>query len=399
MIGSVVVSPFLAITVAEVIDIVCVAILLYVAMVWAQHTRAAFVVRGILILSGVYMMARYLDLQMIAWIFQAFFAIFLVVIVVIFQEELRQMFERVALWSLGRHTRFGPPSDTTDILVRTIADLVRDKIGALIVIRGKDPLERHITGGILLDGKLSVPLLRSIFEPHSPGHDGAVLIDKDRLLRFAAHLPLSKNLAQTAHVGTRHSAALGLAELCDALCLVVSEERGTITIASNGRLRQLDSPQELPVAIHSFLSDKFPAQEPSHLRLHLVRENWLAKALSICLAIGLWYLFVPGSKIVEVSYKVPVTVENLPANLQLEAIDPPVISATFSAPRRTFYLIDRKKIRVSANAALAELGRRTFALSEQDLRYPKELTLQEFTPHSFKISVKAAPEAVRSNQG
>src|SRR3972149_4826742 len=111
MIGSVVVSPFLAITVAEVIDIVCVAILLYVAMVWAQRTRAAFVVRGILILSGVYMMARYLDLQMIAWIFQAFFAIFLVVIVVIFQEELRQMFERVALWSLGRHTRFGPPSD------------------------------------------------------------------------------------------------------------------------------------------------------------------------------------------------------------------------------------------------------------------------------------------------
>ncbi|HJX10205.1 MAG TPA: diadenylate cyclase [Candidatus Binatia bacterium] len=391
--------PFATITGGEIVDVLLVAILIYTAIVWLRRTRAAFVARGMLILGAAYMVVRYLDLQMTAWIFQAFFAVFLVMIVVIFQEELRQMFERIAVWSFNRQPAPTATSTTADILVRTLPDLARDHIGALVVISGKDPVGRHITGGIALDGRISVPLLRSLFDTHSPGHDGAVLIENDRVTRFAAHLPLSKDLAQTAHVGTRHSAALGLAELCDALCLVVSEERGTITIARNGRLRQLHSPQELPVAIHSFLSDKFPAQERSHLRLHLVRENWLAKALSICLAIGLWYLFVPGSKIVEVSYKVPVTVENLPANLQLEAIDPPVISATFSAPRRTFYLIDRKKIRVSANAALAELGRRTFALSEQDLRYPKELTLQEFTPHSFKISVKAAPEAVRSNQG
>ena len=391
--------PFATITGGEIVDVLLVAILIYTAIVWLRRTRAAFVARGMLILGAAYMVVRYLDLQMTAWIFQAFFAVFLVMIVVIFQEELRQMFERIAVWSFNRQPAPTATSTTADILVRTLPDLARDHIGALVVISGKDPVGRHITGGIALDGRISVPLLRSLFDTHSPGHDGAILIENDRVTRFAAHLPLSKDLAQTAHVGTRHSAALGLAELCDALCLVVSEERGTITIARNGRLRQLHSPQELPVAIHSFLSDKFPAQERSHLRLHLVRENWLAKALSICLAIGLWYLFVPGSKIVEVSYKVPVTVENLPANLQLEAIDPPVISATFSAPRRTFYLIDRKKIRVSANAALAELGRRTFALSEQDLRYPKELTLQEFTPHSFKISVKAAPEAVRSNQG
>ncbi|MBI2181639.1 MAG: DNA integrity scanning protein DisA nucleotide-binding domain protein [Deltaproteobacteria bacterium] len=391
--------PFATITGGEIVDVLLVAILIYTAIVWLRRTRAAFVARGMLILGAAYMVVRYLDLQMTAWIFQAFFAVFLVMIVVIFQEELRRMFERIAVWSFNRQPAPTATSTTADILVRTLPDLARDHIGALVVISGKDPVGRHITGGIALDGRISVPLLRSLFDTHSPGHDGAVLIENDRLTRFAAHLPLSKNLAQTAHVGTRHSAALGLTELCDALCLVVSEERGTITIARNGRLLQLDSPQELPVAIHSFLSDKFPAQERSHLGLHLVRENWLAKALSICLAIGLWYLFVPGSKIVEVSFQVPVTVENLLANLQLEAVDPPAVRATFSAPRRTFYLIDRKKIRVSANTALAELGRRTFALSEQELRYPKELTLQEFTPHSLKISVKAAPEAGRSNQG
>jgi len=391
MIGSVVVSPVLAITVAEVIDIVCVAILLYVAMVWAQHTRAAFVVRGILILSGVYMMARYLDLQMIAWIFQAFFAIFLVVIVVIFQEELRQMFERVALWSLGRHTRFGPPSDTTDILVRTIADLVRDKIGALIVIRGKDPLERHITGGILLDGKLSVPLLRSIFEPHSPGHDGAVLIDKDRLLRFAAHLPLSKDLSQLANVGTRHSAALGLAELCDALCVVVSEERGTVSVARNSKLRKLNELQELSVVVQDFFSEEFPPAERQKASWQLVRKNWLAKTAATALAIGLWYLFVPGAKIVEVAYRVPVKIENLPSTLQIEALDPPEVTATFVGPRRSFYLLDAKHIQVSVDVSLAELGRRSFKLSEQNIRFPKELALSNLNPATVKLSVKKVP--------
>ena len=355
---------FATITVGEIVDVLLVAILIYTAIVWLRRTRAAFVVRGILILGAAYMVVRYLDLQMTAWIFQAFFAVFLMMIVVIFQEELRQMFERIAVWSFNRQPVPTATSATAYILVRALAELARGRIGALVVIVGKDPVGRHVTGGIALDGRMSVPLLRSIFDAHSPGHDGAVLIENDRLTRFAAHLPLSKNLAQTAHVGTRHSAALGLAELCDALCLVVSEERGTITIASNGRLRQLDSPQELAVAIQGFLSDKFPAKERSHLGLHLVRENWLAKVVSICLALGLWYLFVPGSKIVEVSYQVPVTVENLPANLQLEAVDPPAVRATFSAPRRTFYLIDRKKIRVSANTALAELGRRTFALSE-----------------------------------
>ena len=397
--NSDVLMPFATITVGEVVDIFLVAILIYTAIVWVRHTRAAFVVRGILILGAVYMVVRYLDLQMTAWIFQAFFAVFVVMIVVIFQEELRQMFERVAVWSFTRQPVATATSPTADIVARTLMDLARDRIGALVVISGTDPLDRHITGGIPLDARASTPLLRSIFDVHSPGHDGAVLIEKDRLTRFAAHLPLSKDLAQTTSVGTRHSAALGLAEVCDALCLVVSEERGQISIARDGRLRPLGAPQELAAAVQDFLREKFPAEARSPVSLHLLRRNWLAKAVSVCVAIALWYLFVPGSIIVAVNYKVPVSVENLPANLELEAIDPPEISATFSAPRRNFYLFDRKQVRVVANVALAEWGRRTFALSEQDLRYPKDLTLQEFGPNSFKISVKAVPEAGHSNPG
>ncbi len=396
---STLVNPFPTMTLPEVIDILFVAVMLYTAIVWARRTRAALVVRGILILGSVYIIARYLDLQMTAWIFQGFFAVFLIMIVVIFQEELRQMFERVALWSLTSRPASPLRSTTVDILVRTLVDLAKAQIGALLIIRGNDPLERHITGGIQLDGKLSEPLLKSIFDPHSPGHDGAVLIEQDRITRFAAHLPLSKDLKQLARVGTRHSAALGLAELADVLGLVVSEERGSVSIAVDSKLRHITSPQELGNVIHEFLEEKFPSQKNHRFSLQLLRENWIEKAVAIALAIAFWYIFVPGSKTVEVSYKVPVVVENLPSDLHIEEIQPAEVDATFVGPRRAFYLFDAKRIKLTVDVSLAELGRRTFNISEQNIRYPKELTLQELSPSSLKLTVKKVSPTDDTNRG
>ncbi|HEU4344954.1 MAG TPA: diadenylate cyclase CdaA [Candidatus Binatia bacterium] len=392
-------NPFPTITFAEIIDVIVVAIVLYTAIVWARQTRAAFVVRGMLILGAVYLVARYLDLQMTAWIFQGFFAVFLIMIVVIFQEELRQLFERIAVWSLGRRRHPALRSPTVDILVRTIADLAKDKIGALIVIRGNDPLERHITGGIVLGGRVSEPLLKSIFDPHSPGHDGAVIVENNRITRFAAHLPLSKNLRQLARVGTRHSAALGLAELADALCLVVSEERGTVSIARNGNLQELDNFQRLGAVIEDFLQEKFPTHDRQKFSLEFFRENWIAKAVALSLAIGFWYIFVPGSKTVEVSYKIPVSVENIPANLQVEEIEPAAVSATFAGPRRAFYLFDANKIKIIVDASMAELGRRTFIISEQNIRYPKDLRLQDVSPSTVRVSVRKLPKPEQTTRG
>jgi uncharacterized protein (TIGR00159 family) len=396
---STLINPFPTITFAEVIDIIFVAILLYTAIVWAQRTRAAFVVRGIVILGAIYLTARYLDLQMTAWVFQGFFAIFLIMIVVIFQEELRQLFERIAVWSLGRHQIPPLGSTTSDILVRTLADLAKEHVGALVVIRGNDPIERHITGGIPLEGKLSGPLLKSIFDSHSPGHDGAVLVEQDQITRFAAHLPLSKDLRQLANVGTRHSAALGLAELADVLCLVVSEERGKISVARDGRLREVENLQQLGAVIQNFLGEKFPSKERGKIAFQFFHENWIAKAVAVSLAIGFWYIFVPGSKTIQVNYQIPVSVVNVPADLKVEDIEPSQVRATFTGPRRTFYLFDARKIKVTVDVALAEVGRRTFPITEQNIRYPKELTLQEINPSTLRLSVKKNRPPEETNRG
>ncbi|HEY1374944.1 MAG TPA: diadenylate cyclase [Candidatus Binatia bacterium] len=376
-------------TISDIIDILFVAILVYTAMVWLRTTRAAFVLRGIFVLAIVYLIARQFELQLTAWIFQGFFAIFLIMIVVIFQEELRQIFERVAVWS-WRSSANPVQSETANTLVRTAADLGKDRIGALVVVAGSDPLARHVVGGIPLDGKVSEPLLRSIFDPHSPGHDGAVIIEHDRVTRFAAHLPLSKDLRQLAGLGTRHSAALGIAELTDALAIVVSEQRGTISAARDGRLHRLENPQELVALLERFLLK----EEPDERRIwkwvpvkHL-RENWQAKAIAVAMAVGFWYVFVPGSKVMEATYRIPIQIQNIPADYELESFQPTEVEATFSGPRRAFYFFHPKRLKVMVDASTAETGRRTFMITPQSIRHPNEITVEEVRPQTLRLTLR-----------
>jgi diadenylate cyclase len=381
-------TPFFNIGFADVVDILVVAVLIYTATAWLRQTRAAFIIRGIFILAAVYIVARYLDLQLTAWLFQGFFAIFLIIIVVIFQQELRQIFERIAVWSLVPTATPPLRSDMVDILVGTLADLAKDKIGALIVLEGKDPIARHVQGGIELGGKLSEPLLKSIFDPHSPGHDGAAIVENDHVARFATHLPLSNDFVQLAHVGTRHSAALGLAELSDALCIAVSEERGTISIARDGRLRQMANIQELNLMLRRFLQEKYPAPGRRILQLSLIRENWVMKLVTFSLAIGLWYVLVPGSSTVEVTYKLPVQVQNLAADYQIEEVQPSEVNATFTGPRRAFYFFDPTKLKVAVDLSATESGRKTLRITEQNVQHPQDLTLQQLNPQTLRVSVR-----------
>lgn len=381
-------GPLATITISDVIDILVVGVLLYTAIAWVKTTRAAFVLRGMLVLAFIYLVARQLDLQLTAWIFQGFFAIFLIVVVVIFQEELRQIFERVAVWSWRSNANPALQSETAHVLVRTVADLAKERTGALIVVRGSDPLARHIVGGLMLDGKVSEPLLKSIFDPHSPGHDGAVIVEQDRISRFAAHLPLSKDVGQLANVGTRHSAALGLAELTDALCIVVSEERGALSVARDGRLQELNNPQELVGLLEKFLQKKYPAQERKWTPVRHWRENWQGKVVALTLAAGFWYVFVPGSKVMEATYKIPVQIQNLPPEFELESVQPPEVEATFSGPRRAFYFFRPKRLKVTVDVSSAGVGRRTFTITAQNIRHPNELSVEEVKPATLKISLR-----------
>jgi diadenylate cyclase len=373
---------------ADVVDMLLVTVMVYTAVVWIRRTRASLVAIGILILGAVSLAARALGLQLTAWMLQGFFAVFVIIVVVIFQEELRQLFERLAVWSLRRRQSGGPLFDPRDILVTCLADFARDRIGALIVLPGNQPVQRHLHGGIELNGRLSVPLLKSIFDPHSAGHDGALIIEGDRVTRFAVHLPLSTDARQLGGMGTRHSAALGLAELTDALCLVVSEERGRVAVAKDGTLRALATPHDLGAILEQFRQAQQPSGAAPRAWAHAIRQNWAEKLASIVIVITLWYLFVPGSRPTQVTYDVPVTVRNVPADYVIEDVSPERVEITLAGATRAFYLLDPHSLGVDVDASPAKLGRRTFQISDQNVMHPKDLSLESIRPSSVRISVR-----------
>jgi uncharacterized protein (TIGR00159 family) len=285
-------AGFKPIILSDVLDIVLVASLVYGLLLWFKRTRAAFVALGLLLLAVVYTVAYLAGMYMTVRLFQGFFAVFIVAVIVIFQEEIRSLFERIAVWSLtGGVLKTSPTHRQVEILVRSLGDLARDHIGALVVLRGLDPLDRHVSGGWDLNGELSEALIKSIFDSHSLGHDGAFIVEEGRVSRFGVQLPLSKDFGKITNLGTRHSAALGLAEKTDALCLAVSEEHGTISMAQRSELVIVKDLEELQDAIGLFLNRLMPDASHSAWR-RFFSENWREKLTAASVSILLWIFFV-----------------------------------------------------------------------------------------------------------
>ncbi|MEX2207762.1 MAG: diadenylate cyclase [Myxococcota bacterium] len=375
---------------ADVLDIALVSVLLYALIVWVRGARAHFALLGIAILGCVYLVARQLGLSLTATIFQAFVAVFVVMLIVVFQAELRHAFERIAVLGL-RWTRNGSlpgARDPKETLVRSAAGLVAAGRGGLIVLPGRDPIDRHVEGGITLGGRLSEPILLSIFDPHSPGHDGAVILEGDQIARFAVHLPLSSDFAQLGGHGTRHAAALGLAERTDALCVVISEERGTVSVAHLGTLRELRQPAELSLALRDFTAAQAGQETVRRRPRALVCERWRELSASLVLAVLLWVLVVPGSEIAETVVRVPIVIENLPPDWTIERIAPTEVDATVAGLRRDLFFVDASRFSVNLDAELAQFGRRTFELSPDDVRHPPELEVRAIDPLKVRLDLR-----------
>ncbi len=363
----------------DVLDVGLVATFGWLVIRALQRTRARAAIAGLALLAGIYFVALGLELRLTEALFQGFFAVLVVVLAIVFQEDLRRGFEQLGSWRRGR-PRASEGSETLDLLVRAVARLANTRTGALIVLPGREPLDRHVEGGVAVGGRVSEPLLLSLFDPGSPGHDGAVLLRGPLVERFALHLPLSANHAALGAGGTRHAAGLGLAERCDATCIVVSEERGTVSVARDGQLRVLERPEDLLPELRGAVS------EPTVRRASGGRAG-LEAALAVVAALVLWAVFVPGSDVSELTVGVPVEVTDLPKDLELETIDPAEIEVTLRGLRRDLALVQRTSLSVRVDAQLARLGRRTFSVSSQDVRRPGVLTVVALAPQKVKLSL------------
>lgn len=231
------------------VDILIVAYLIYTVINLLIHTRTGLLIKGAVVLLAAYFLASELQLRTIKFLIDYLFRYGLIVLVVIFQPELRNVLERIGRTQLGRSLfipRVGnieadSQRNAIDIITSAAVSLSNTYTGALIVFEKETPLTDIIATGTTLDAEVSEELIGNIFYKGAPLHDGAVVIRKDRIVAAACLLPVSHNLEISREMGTRHRAALGISENTDALVLVVSEENGYISVAQNGIIvRQLD---------------------------------------------------------------------------------------------------------------------------------------------------------------
>ncbi len=372
----------------DLLDIVLVASFVWMAIRFFRqtHARPAFV--GLALIGVVYVVVLALELRMSVAILQSFFAILVVVLVVVFQQELRRFFERLGTWRSFVEGRT-PPGNARRIamesLVRAAARLAAERTGALVVLPRSESIESHIEGGVSLDGRVSEPLLLSLFDASSPGHDGAVILRGDRVERFAVHLPLSSNRSALGPGGTRHAAALGLSERCDALCIAVSEERGTVSVARDGTLEQLRRPEDLATILQR--EQAIEAGRADAAGTSLRERAPLDALLAVAVALALWTLFVPGSDVADRRIAAAVEVRNLPKELALESVDPERIEVTLRGVRRSLVMLERDPPTVVVDAYLARLGRRTFQVESANVHSPRGLDVVSIDPDKVKISL------------
>jgi len=376
-----------------ILDVLLTALVIYSVLVWFKKTQAAFVFTGIVIVfSGLYLLGREFNLALTSALLEQFFAVILISMVVIFRDEVRRFFERVALWSF-RHWRsrgqsFRLTRPEVEVLVQTAFELAKGRIGALIAIQGRDPLNRHVENGTLLEGKLSEPLLKSLFDPHSTGHDGAVLLEGDRVTRFGCFLPLSRNTERLLGRGTRHAAGLGLADVTDALCLVISEERGTVSVAREGRLELAGDSIALAKTLERFYQDLHP-QKQRRGPLRLMLTNWKEKVIAVALAFAMWFVVVHGGTSTFRTYTLPVNFEPLPGQWQIQDIAPREVKVTLLGPQRAFYLLPPWQINLTIRIDEDEVreGVQSIRVSPVDVNCPRNLRVQLVDPPKIRVNL------------
>ncbi len=253
----------LNISLLDVLDILLIALVVYNILLLIKDTPAVQIIKGFVVLFIFAFISNWLGLRTINWLIKGLMAMLVVAIPIIFQPELRRLLLKMGRGGFLINLPFLPQEEENkkweeliNGIIMVAPMLSAEKIGALIVLEREVGLQDILETGIILDSEFSSELLYSIFLPNSPLHDGAVIIKKNRISGANCILPLTKRTDIKKSLGTRHRAAIGLSEGTDALVIVISEERGAISVAIDGRLTRPLKPQLLKKFLHNLYRPK-----------------------------------------------------------------------------------------------------------------------------------------------
>jgi diadenylate cyclase len=238
----------------DVLDILIVSLVIYEALKLIRGTRAMQMAIGSLLVLLLFYASTLFPLQTVSWLIRNVLAYVVFAAIVLFQSDIRRALSHLGRARFFRYlSRVERAAETIEEVVTATGMLAKDRVGAIIVLEREIGLRNYVESGIPIDAEVSYDLLTTIFQPSTPMHDGAVIIQEDRIAAAACFLPLTVNPKLDRDLGTRHRAAIGLTEECDAVAVVVSEERGEISLSLNGRIARGLTLDELRVRLQTLI--------------------------------------------------------------------------------------------------------------------------------------------------
>jgi uncharacterized protein (TIGR00159 family) len=373
----------------DIVDIVLLTALAYHLFLWFRGTKAVKALIGLLGLGVVYVAAKTWGLFLTTWAFQILFQVVVILLIVIFQSEIRQVLEKVnPLQVFGLH-KGSHPEKWIGPFSEGIFALAEKKIGALVIIERDEKILEFLAEGQMLESEPSPEILMSIFQKESPIHDGAIVIQKGRIRQVACYLPLSSSQGLPKQWGTRHRAALGLSEKSDAWVVVVSEERGHVSVARKNKMPRVKNSGDLSRMLLEAVAPVV-TQKKSWLKrmISLFANQWQIKGGTLLLVVALW-ISLAGQQDFETTVTVPLTITNMPP--QFEIIEPvkPQVEITIRGLRKDAGAMEENNVMVEIDTSLARLGRRTFSITRDNIRLLSDrINVVNINPTKIKFDLK-----------
>lgn len=372
------------------LDIFLIAVIIFFLYHTLRTTGTGKIVVGLMIAGGMFIAARILDLRGIEWIYANLSHVLLIALLIIFQPELRKILERAASF---RPREVGTEGTKLAYLLSDVLfALAHQRRGALIVLPGKESIRSWTSNGIHLEARPSFPILMSIFDPHSGGHDGAIVVENGRISKFGVRLPLSKTGTLSEEFGTRHHAAMGLSEVTDASIIAVSEERGTITVFNHGIADRIEEKSALAARILAHFENTASYAIPG-----LVPQR--KKALFSELGVSFLLAFVFWSTVVltqnerrEAVYTVPIEYISPAKDLAISGDNITEVKLHLQGSAANIDEIDPSQLAVSIDLSNMTPGIHRFVISNANIDLPSGVILLNAAPSVLEIPLQKLVE-------
>lgn len=379
---------FSSITGKEILDIIIVSLALYVILLFIKETKSYFVLTISLALIFLNFFSQNLNLTLTRSILQPLSTLTFIIIAIVFQREIRRFFRWI---TTGRRHIF----DRTHTISRGVSAEVAEallymaskKIGAIIVFPGKQEIDDIIEGGHMLNGVITKEALLSIFDTGSAGHDGAVIIENDLIKLFGTHLPLARNYSYNIKkAGTRHRAATGITEDTDSIALVVSEERGIISIAKEGVLEKIKDEETLRNILKKLTGES--ENTPRGFWHYFILKNAPTKAIALSVSLCLWTILVMQTGIAKKEFMIPLSFQLLPNQYEIDSkVAKTQINVVLQGRSRDIATFDGTKLEAKVDARNFASGTTPINITENMITVPPYLSIVEIDPSEIKVLV------------